>query len=401
MSIPRWTVYPAVVVLGALLVTAIPHDEPDPYEGAAASALEPAAAPTPPVPADTERVVVLGIDGMDPDILRRVLERYPDRMPNFRWLVEQGSGIHSLGTSTPPQSPVAWSNFITGLDPGGHGIFDFIHRDPMTRGPASSTTRTGEEPWKIPLGSYRVATPFPLGMDAGGTNRTGEAFWTTLRDHGIAADVWRMPINFPVEESMGWSFPGMMTPALDSAYGQCSFWTTSDSRTSEVMAYNRIHRHKVSDVKIEQVREDQDRVNMGLKGPMHTYKVKDANGHEEPVQVSAPIKAYIDRGERHRGHRRRHAPAGAPARSVERLRAGRVPDAADGARDRLGDRALLPAQHRAGVRAVLLAGQRRPREPLQPRLRAHRRQRRARRGHRPVLHAGHGRGRQRAQEGGS
>ena len=45
-------------------------------------------------------------------------------------------------TSIPPQSPVAWSSFITGLDPGGHGIFDFVHRDPHTMVPYLSTTRT-------------------------------------------------------------------------------------------------------------------------------------------------------------------------------------------------------------------------------------------------------------------
>jgi hypothetical protein len=35
---------------------------------------------------------------------------------------------------------VAWSSFITGLDPGGHGIFDFIHRDPKTMTPFLSTS---------------------------------------------------------------------------------------------------------------------------------------------------------------------------------------------------------------------------------------------------------------------
>lgn len=294
MSIPRWTVYPAVVLLGALLVTAIPGEDPDPYAGAAATNLNPEAAtrPAAPVPAKRERVVVLGIDGMDPDILRKVIERHPDRMPNFRRLIEEGSGIQALGTSTPPQSPVAWSNFITGLDPGGHGIFDFIHRDRTTRMPASSTTREGDAPTTLPLGSYRI--PLPIG-DGGGSNRTGKAFWTVLRDHGVAADIWRMPINFPVEESLGWSFPGMMTPALDSAYGQCSFWTTSDARYSEVIDYNEEHRHKVTDVKIEQVREDQERVNLGLQGPVHLYKVQEKGGHEVPVEVSAPIKVYVDR----------------------------------------------------------------------------------------------------------
>ena len=63
------------------------------------------------------------------------------RLPNFARLAASG-GFAPLGTSIPPQSPVAWSTFITGLDPGGHGIFDFIHRDPKTMVPYLSTSRT-------------------------------------------------------------------------------------------------------------------------------------------------------------------------------------------------------------------------------------------------------------------
>jgi predicted AlkP superfamily phosphohydrolase/phosphomutase len=75
-------------------------------------------------------MVVLGVDGMDPDILKQVIERYPERMPNFRWLIGQADRDPELKTSTPPQSPVAWSNFITGMNPAGTGSSDFIHRDP-------------------------------------------------------------------------------------------------------------------------------------------------------------------------------------------------------------------------------------------------------------------------------
>ena len=84
------------------------------------------------------------------------------RLPNFAQLAARG-GFAPLGTSIPPQSPVAWSSFITGLDPGGHGIFDFIHRDPKTMAPFLSTTRT-EPPsrfvslgkWQLPLTAGRV-----------------------------------------------------------------------------------------------------------------------------------------------------------------------------------------------------------------------------------------------------
>ena len=56
----------------------------------------------------------------------------------------EAQGVRSLGTSTPPQSPVAWSNFITGRNPGGHGVFDFIHRDAEKYEIAASTVKSTE-----------------------------------------------------------------------------------------------------------------------------------------------------------------------------------------------------------------------------------------------------------------
>src|SRR6185295_10190915 len=113
---------------------------------------------------------------------QETMQRFPALTTNFRRLVDE-QGLHSLGTSTPPQSPVAWSNFITGLNPGGHGIFDFIHRDPMSRQPIPSTTKSTEVR-TLPLwGNWQ----FPLGGGDSLTNRTGAAFWTVLAEHGVPA----------------------------------------------------------------------------------------------------------------------------------------------------------------------------------------------------------------------
>ena len=54
---------------------------------------------------------VLGVDGMDPDILQRLMDE--GKMPHFVQLARDGS-FQSLATTTPPQSPVAWSTFVTG-----------------------------------------------------------------------------------------------------------------------------------------------------------------------------------------------------------------------------------------------------------------------------------------------
>ena len=118
-------------------------------------------------------VVVLGIDGMDPQILQRFMDR--GLMPNFAALAEEGS-YRVLGTSVPPQSPVAWSNFITGMDAGGHGIFDFIHRDPESYQPVFSSAIVGEPEKTVSIGDWI----FPLSKGETLLLRKGEAFWQIL-----------------------------------------------------------------------------------------------------------------------------------------------------------------------------------------------------------------------------
>ena len=113
-------------------------------------------------------------------------------MPNFARLASAGS-FAPLGTTVPPQSPVAWSTFITGLDPGGHGIFDFIHRDPDTMEPFLSTTKTAAGGRTLTVGAWQ----FPL---SGGTVellRRGQPFWEVLEDRGVETTIVRMPANFP------------------------------------------------------------------------------------------------------------------------------------------------------------------------------------------------------------
>ena len=84
------------------------------------------AAPTRPV---TQQVVVLGFDGADPKLAAKWIAE--GKLPNLARLAEQGT-FKPLGTTNPPESPVAWAAFATGLNPGATGIFDFLKRDPQT-----------------------------------------------------------------------------------------------------------------------------------------------------------------------------------------------------------------------------------------------------------------------------
>jgi predicted AlkP superfamily phosphohydrolase/phosphomutase len=279
VRLPRWTTYPALAVLAGFLVTAVPFRAGSPHRGAAKAVRESIEATGSAAGAKLTtqpRTIVLGIDGLDPDILSALIREHPERVPHFKALAEEGSGVRELGTSTPPQSPVAWSNFITGLDPGGHGIFDFIHRNPATYTVAASTV-TSSEGSTLPLPGV---WEFPVG-GGGGSNRTGEAFWTILGEHGVPADVWRMPINFPVEGGKGWSFSGMMTPAIDSAYGEFTFYSTD------------LPASLLGNDKMIQVPEYNGVIRTTLYGPENSFKEMDETTGTRP-RATVPMTIYVD-----------------------------------------------------------------------------------------------------------
>src|SRR6185295_12375258 len=106
--------------------------------------------------ASARRVVVLGLDGLDPTLAERWMAE--GHLPNLSALAKSGT-FTRLGTTYPAISPVAWSSFMTGVDPARHNIFDFLDRDVRTYKPrlsssdirpAARTVRVGE--WLIPIG---------------------------------------------------------------------------------------------------------------------------------------------------------------------------------------------------------------------------------------------------------
>jgi hypothetical protein len=161
------------------------------------------------------QVIVLGIDGMDPGFV----ERHWAALPNLAKMGQQGR-FQRLRTTTPPQSPVAWSTFITGLDPGEHGIFDFVHRDPATRELYLSTDRTTEGRFAIPLGPWRI----PLSRPRIESLRKGTPFWQTLAQHDIPVTMIRMPTNYP-PLPYGQELAGMGTPDLRGTQGTYTWFT--------------------------------------------------------------------------------------------------------------------------------------------------------------------------------
>jgi len=164
-------------------------------------------------------IFVMGIDGMDPVILSRLIEE--GKMPNFAKLAKEGT-FQSLGTSNPPQSPVAWSNFVTGMNPGGHGIFDFMHRDTETYAPISSATAVADDD-VVALRLFGFVIPISGGDMS--NNRGGTPFWDVLRDAGVDVEVYRIPGNYPTPPSEAKVLSGMGVTDLRGGYGTYTLYT--------------------------------------------------------------------------------------------------------------------------------------------------------------------------------
>jgi len=169
------------------------------------------------------QVIVLGFDGMDYELTRRMISQ--GKLPNLERMAQDGA-FSALETSIPPQSPVAWSDFITGLDAGGHGIFDFLHRDPDTMVPYLSTTLSEPPERMLTLGRWQM----PLGGGEVLLMRQGVPFWEVLEREGVSTTIMRIPANFPPSGTAGRELSGMGTPDMLGGYGTYSLFTTAPER---------------------------------------------------------------------------------------------------------------------------------------------------------------------------
>ena len=206
-----------------------------------------------------KKVLIIGFDGMDPVILQKLMDE--GKMPTFKKLAEEGT-FKPLQTSMPPQSPVAWSNFITGMNPGGHGIFDFIHRDPQTLMPYLSTSKAEEPKKKISIGNWVI----PLSAGKVELLRHGASFWEILEAKGIPCTVYMIPANFPPVECEARTLSGMGTPDILGTYGTYSYYSNvSPEMKNGELSGGHFYEVNVTD----------GRVDTSLVGPKNTFK-KDA-----------------------------------------------------------------------------------------------------------------------------
>jgi len=159
------------------------------------------------------KVIVLGIDGLDPKIIEKLMDE--GELPNFSKLRETGSYNH-LATVNPSQSPVVWSSIATGSNPGYHNIFDFIIRNPKNYLPELSLTKMN--PRNI-TGSHKSMFLQP---------RQGKAFWHLTSENGVPTTVIRWPVTFPAEKISGNMLSGLGVPDIKGNLGRYAFYTTKE-----------------------------------------------------------------------------------------------------------------------------------------------------------------------------
>jgi predicted AlkP superfamily phosphohydrolase/phosphomutase len=165
------------------------------------------------------RLIIVGFDGQEPKLTDEWLKA--GQLPHFAALAAKGS-YHRLRTTYPPVSPVAWSCFTTGTNPGRHNIFDFLDRDPRNYLPRLSSTRIGKVERVLRLGPYRV----PLRKPELRLLRRSQPFWALLGEARIWSTVLRVPITFPPERFYGAQLSAMAAPDLLGTQGTFLLYTT-------------------------------------------------------------------------------------------------------------------------------------------------------------------------------
>jgi predicted AlkP superfamily phosphohydrolase/phosphomutase/Tfp pilus assembly protein PilF len=118
------------------------------------------------------RVVLLGIDGADWDVIDPMIAR--GELPHLARL-KKGGAWARLRSSVPTLSPLLWTTVATGKTPDQHGINDFLVVDP----------RNGD---RLPINS---------------TFRKTKALWNILSDAGLKSDIIAWWATWPAEEIKG------------------------------------------------------------------------------------------------------------------------------------------------------------------------------------------------------
>ena len=171
----------------------------------------------------TQKLVILGFDGMDPDLVERYAAQ--GKLPNIQKLMDQG-GLHRLETTHSPESPTAWASFATGVNAGKHNIYDFLVRDTRTYLPDLGMVK--REPPRFIFNYIPVAAPKLTSL------RGGTSFWLTAGEGGVRSSILTVPVTFPPETvPNGELLSGLPLPDIRGTMGTFYYFATDLSRYEE------------------------------------------------------------------------------------------------------------------------------------------------------------------------
>ena len=171
----------------------------------------------------SQRLVILGFDGMDPALVGRWMRE--GKLPHLKRLAEQG-GLYPLATTSSPESPTAWASFATGVNPGKHNIYDFLVRDTSTYLPDLGMVR--REPAKFLFDYVPYSKPKLFSL------RGATSFWVTAGKAGVRSSVLTVPVTFPPEDvPNGEMLSGLPLPDIRGTMGTFYYFATDLSRYEE------------------------------------------------------------------------------------------------------------------------------------------------------------------------
>jgi len=216
------------------------------------------------------KVIVLGFDGVDAHYTEKWMNE--GKLPNLARLRAQGT-FRPLRPTLPAQTPVSWSTFSTGIDPGRTGIFDFLRRDPKTYLPLFAAFDETTQPFlfgkRTPLvvagGVFVLVLVFlyillralrrpnrialiaasvvavllagcgfafasrllPLTRPGVTNRRQGDPMWEVVSRAGLKARVVHVPVTFPATDfSNGHLLSGLGVPDISGRVGKPFYFTS-------------------------------------------------------------------------------------------------------------------------------------------------------------------------------
>lgn len=133
------------------------------------------------------KVLIIGLDGATFELVAPWVAA--GQLPTFKRLMQAGTRAH-LESTIPPITPPAWTSFMTGMNPGKHGVFNFTEYHPTDH-------------------SIRYANA---------SNRRVPTLWHLLSSMGSSVGIINVPMTYPPEEVHGFCISGLDTPDKDSEF---------------------------------------------------------------------------------------------------------------------------------------------------------------------------------------